>query len=505
MKINQVKNKILTAFAVLGMAVSANVALAASDIIVGPSGTQTGTSGASPDFEWQNMWGPAFVSITWDTTTPPPSGNTGGSIHIQGNWTGVGGQDNYNIGSPGNWWGAVTFDASQYASIEMDFKYDILSTITPSTAAHQEICFDVGYSRVTVTNYTSTSPVFDGSWHHLSIPVPSDILAPGAHSVSFYQWNPAGTVGTMNFWVANVVVKARIVPIAPPTVSRKLTPAIKGFNMTATANNNGQYVRYNILTALPTGNSFVGQPSVTYAWTNKAWPGIATANSWQQQLFLVSGVTPSGAPNGNPGQYDSAADWNFANVLWFTVQQAADGTAYMNFRSKTNLPNGNAMFTNTHVPDNSGGTNDWPVQPLGFITATTPLGAWSVTFVGNTSVTITTPDNTTTTVTLDPVTAALFADPMTVCLGSQPNNANGYGQTAVISGFGVTGNPIPFSDDFTTDTQLNTNLWRVLAGDPNGVNIVPPGSAFWLSWNLPDTGYAPQTTADLTGSALSWG
>ncbi len=303
----------------------------------------------------------------------------------------------------------------------------------------------------------------------------------------------------MNFWVANVVVKARIVPVGPPTVAPPLGKAITGFNMTATANaNNSQYDRYNILTAVPTGYSYVGQTSVTYAWTNKTWPSIATANGWQEQLFLVSGASASGAPNGNPGQYDQAVDWNMANVLWFTIQQASDGTAYLNFRCKTNLPNGNAMFNNTNTPTFTGGTNDWPVEPLAFFTASSPLGAWSVTIAG-TTVTITTPDNTTTNFTMDATTAALFADPMTVCLGSQPNNANGYGQTAVISGFGVTGNSTPFSDNFETDTELNTNYWKSPRHDPNGVNLVPPGSAFWMRWNLPDTGYSPQTAANLTG------
>ena len=192
-----------------------------------------------------------------------------------------------------------------------------------------------------------------------------------------------------------------------------------------------------------------------------------------------------------------------ANVLWFTVQQATNGTAYINFRCKTNEPAGNGMFFNGLALTNSLNTNGWPVEPLVFFPASTPLGAWSVTIAG-TTVTIMTPDGTSTNFTLDAATAALFADPMTLCLGSQPNNANGFGQTAVISGFGVTGNATPFSDDFTTDTQLNTNIWRVLAGDPNGVNLVPPGSAFWVSWTLPDGGFSLQSAPSLPQTALGW-
>jgi hypothetical protein len=316
-----------------------------------------------------------------------------------------------------------------------------------------------------------------------------------AYSGTYYQQN-------FTNYIDDISINLSPAPPPPPPTLSKIIPAITGFNMTAT-DPNGQYTRYDILTAVPTGYSFVGQTSVTYSWTNKSWPSIGTANSWQQQFFLVSGASSSGAPNGDPGQYDSAVDWNMANVLWFTVQQDTNGTGYINFRCKTNEPNGNSMFNNTLDPTNAANVNGWAIEPLCFFRASTPLGHWSVTIAG-TTVTIMTPDGTSTNVTLDAATVALFADPMTLCLGSQPNNANGFGKTAVISGFGVTGNATPFSDDFTTDTTLNTNIWRVLSGDPNGVNLVPPGSAFWVSWSLPDTGFSFQSAPSLPQTALGW-
>jgi hypothetical protein len=313
-----------------------------------------------------------------------------------------------------------------------------------------------------------------------------------------------GTYYQQNFtnYIDDISINLSPAPPPPPPTLTTIIPAITGFNMTAT-DPNGANDRYNILTAVATGYSFVGQTSVTYSWTNKSWPSIGTANSWQQLFFLVSGVSSSGAPNGDPGQYDAAVDWNLANVLWFTVQQATNGTAYINFRCKTNEPNGNGMFFNGLALTDPLNTNGWPVEPLAFFPASTPLGPWSVTIAG-TTVTIMTPDGTSTNVTLDAATAALFADPMTLCLGSQPNNANGFGQTAVISGFGVTGNATPFSDDFTSDTTLNTNIWRVLANDPNGVNLVPPGSAFWVSWSLPDDGFSFQSTPSLPQTPIGW-
>jgi len=159
----------------LALAVSGGFAYGASDIIFGPDGTEASINNS--DGTWINMWGPAHIATTFDSTTPPPTGDTTGSVYNQGDWTGdSGGMDNYNMISPGNWWGDVVFDGSQYASIEMDIKYDTTSTMTPTSAAHLSIGFDTGYNFVQITNEsfdTASSPLTDGKWHHLSIPIPA--------------------------------------------------------------------------------------------------------------------------------------------------------------------------------------------------------------------------------------------------------------------------------------------------------------------------------------------
>ena len=63
--------------------------------------------------------------------------------------------------------------------------------------------------------------------------------------------------------------------------------------------------------------------------------------------------------------------------------------------------------------------------------------------------------------------------------------------------FSITGNDSPFTDIFTNDSQLNTNYWKVLANDPNGVVLVPPNAVYWLPWTLPDSGFGLQTNANL--------
>src|SRR6266478_6482710 len=151
--------KILLGFATTGMA--------ASDIHFGPSGSEA--SASNPDGTWISMWGPAHVRTTFDSANPPPSGDTAGSVNVQNQWAGSNG-DTYNMISPGTWWGAVTFDGTAYASIEMDIKYDTTSTITPASAAHLSIGFDTGYNQVSVTNVsfnTNSAVIANGAWHQL--------------------------------------------------------------------------------------------------------------------------------------------------------------------------------------------------------------------------------------------------------------------------------------------------------------------------------------------------
>src|SRR6266478_2794083 len=243
--------KILLGFATTGMA--------ASDIHFGPSGSEA--SASNPDGTWISMWGPAHVSTSFDSANPPPSGDTAGSVNVQNQWAGSNG-DTYNMISPGTWWGAVTFDGTAYASIEMDIKYDTTSTITPASAAHLSIGFDTGYNQVSVTNVsfnTNSAVIANGAWHHLSIPIPASTVGiTSSDGVSYYQWNPDGTSGTMNFWMANVVLVARVVPTPPPTLSlpTKVTP---GLNVFASTEGNSFYDRQEGMLRQSSGLTGVGQ------------------------------------------------------------------------------------------------------------------------------------------------------------------------------------------------------------------------------------------------------
>lgn len=508
------KTKILTKYAALGLAalalaVSSNTIWAASDIIVGPTGSQTGTSGAGPDFEWQNMWGPAFVSITFDAANPPPSGDTSGSIYIQGNWTGSD-ADNYCIGSPGNWWGAMTFDGSQYTNIEMDIKYDTASTISPASQAHVEIGFDAGYNKQTITNlsFAPGQPVANGSWHHLSIPIPATVSGIGSvHSVAFYQWNPGPTAGTMNFWVANVVIHARVLPTPPPTVSvpTKATPGLNVFLSTA----GSPYDRQSAVLRQTSGLSWVGQATpanpVTYSFIIAGYPNSVNCEAW---MFLVP----------NPVNLDNAPDWNETNCVKIRLQGSAT-RGLMQFQYKVNEDHQQAMYSGgnetrgyyTNAPGSWDGVtaNYLESGALGSVTNNSILGTWMIKFTSNTNITLIAPNGDQSSFIMPPYNVGYFAEQNTpgfyIYLGIQANNTDAYNQAVVYSHFAVSNTASPFSENFLTDTVLDTtNTWNTSAASgPKGVLVVPADSAFWITWTLPDSGFSLQVAPKL-GDPLAW-
>jgi hypothetical protein len=516
----------LTALA-LALAYPGSVARAASDIIVGPSGSEAGRSGT--DYEWQNLWGPAFVNITFDAANPPPTGDTQGSIYVQGNWAGSD-ADNYCIGSPGTSINSVTFDASQYASIEMDIKYDSTSTISPAANAHLNIGFDAFYSFQFVTNVSfdaSSQAIADGHWHHLSIPVPSTISGAGSvHGVGFYQWNPGPTAGTMNFWVANIVVKARVVPVAPPTVKLP-TKAVPGLNVFASTEGNSFYDRQEAELIQPSGLSWVGQATpanpVTYSFTIAGYPNSVNCEAW---LFL----TP------NPAANDNAPDWNETNCIIFYVQ-GSPTNALGHFEYKVNEDHQQAMYSGGSETRTSGGNTYnyyYTAAPgslpngaitnlvsagvynitnengnLATVTNNGLLGTWTLKFTSDTNGTLIAPNGNRSSFVIPPYNAANFAEQSSpgfnVYLGMQANQADGMNQAVVYANFAVSNTASPYSENFLTDTALDTtNIWNTaVAGGPKGVLIVPAGSAYWLTWGLPDSGFTLQT-APVLGNPLAW-
>ncbi|MGA2245229.1 MAG: hypothetical protein ABSH48_09535 [Verrucomicrobiota bacterium] len=356
---------------------------------------------------------------------------------------------------------------------------------------------DSGYGYHEFGTYTIPGAA-SNSWVTISVPI--NLTFPNLSAVPGLAFRIDNYSSYIDFPFTNYIDDLELhlspVKIPPPTMTDSLSKPIEGLNEIATSPGSGSiYNRYQVVTVDDTGYTFVDNSSVTYSWKILSFPTNTAAN-FQQHFFIV---------NGAPGQYDQAADYNLADCIFITVQQQTNGTAVMDFRYKTNEPAGNGMLFNGTSPTNTASNpNGWPIQPFCSLNpAVGPLGTWSVTFANTTNVTLTAPDGTTTNFVLDAASAALFADPVTLILGGQPNNVNGDGQAVVYGSFSATGCASPYSENFATEDELNTNFWKDLSSDTNGDVFVPPGSAYWLSWTIPDAGFSLQDATSIN-AATNW-
>jgi len=367
----------------------------------------------------------------------------------------------------------------------MDLKYDIASTITPASQAHLEIGFDAGYSMRTVTNmsFNTSAPVADGNWHHLSIPINAAMSGIGAvHSVGFYQWNPSAA-GTMNFWVANVKVIARLVPAAPPTTSlTKVLPGLKQFANVAPSYGR-QVVRTDTNGAASV--SWVGQAKpVVYSFKVTEFPTAALFNC---------GLTI--APGDPATQTYADPDWSAPNALWLNIAAIGDGTQQVRFAYKTNQPNANAMLYGAGVMTN-------------FIYNGSALGTWKVTFTSDTAATVTAPDGSTYSGSIPADIAAMFAGPGGFWLMSSPANDANIGQSMTFGALSITGTGSPINQNFTTGSLnpllvLQSQVYNWNTNPANQYLLTTSNGSYWNHWTMPDKGFTPIVKSNLTSSAWS--
>jgi hypothetical protein len=484
--------KIQLLYVLIALAFMPSLARAASDIIFGPDGTEA--SIGNNDGTWINMWGPAFINTYFDTTNPPPSGDIQGSVYNDGDWTGdTSGMDDYNDISPGTWFGAVNFDGSQYTSIQFDFKFDTNSTMTPNSARHLNVGFDQQYDFVYMTNLdlSSDSTLCDGNWHHVIVPVTiAAFTTAGAnpancYGVSRYCWNPGGTSGTMNYWMANVHLFAAVVPAPPPTMS--ISTPVKGLHFVE-GSISGQFDRQNIITANGANSS-----------ANYSWAGVATAQNPVTYSVTISQYTApqlnyhiflyqtAGAGNA------SAPDYNQPNVVDLQVAPTANNTeAIVSVFWKTNSPNSGLPNTVLDV------TN--PVL----------TGTYSLQFTSNNGGNVLAPGGNSYPFTLDPSLATLLVNPITVNFGILPftSNASEVGQEVVVSSASITGvSPLSVNynttDNFLTDSSLDTNTWTVNALDVPSVWFVSASDKYAVSWTIPDSEFSLIASTNLFNLSAS--
>src|SRR6267154_2637379 len=445
MKNTRLHKYLLGAIATLALASSVSMADTPPPVYFEPTNTDTLTSGGTngnqigpvfgnPGGVWQNWFinnpGITNYSIQFDTANPPPTSPTGatlGSVHTT--WT----YDGTNAGTgstfmclDNNFWGGATVDASKYSSYEFDFKYDTTSTITnPALTNGTAIQFNNtidthiidgnsgGFSLGNFANSGTNASNFDGNWHHIIVPIPPTIANAAQSKGPGYQWfNQGGTVGTMSFWQANLVLIGRSTIIPPPTMS--FAPVIQGLNLWNDKAPN--YTRHQVRT--DTVGDFnvdwVGHTPVTYSWNLAHAP----TNNGAGVNFAITPDPVAATTYADP-------DWSSTNVFYLAINEVGGTGVVATVTVKTNQPSQNSTaFAIARL------TNNTP----------TAAGTWTLTFTNDTDFVLTGPGGTNVAATIPAAyrtngAGANMYTGVSIFLSATPKNENNYGSYADVATF----------------------------------------------------------------------
>src|SRR5208282_692919 len=161
-------------------------------------------------------------------------------------------------------------------------------------------------------------------------------------------------------------------------------------------------------------------------------------------------------------------NWTYPNILCAIIQRNGTGST-LTLGAKVNQPASNGSLYNT--------TTDWSVHPV-FNSAAPPTGNWSLAFTANNALTVTAPDGTTTNLmfpgvmnidtnglsTSDVSANFDFGLGMVVYFNSQNGGAATASRVVLGNATISQGGSTLLTDNFTTDTTLDTSTW-ILASD----------------------------------------
>ena len=453
------------------------------------------SAGVAKWVDWFNWT--ATMSLDSTVYAPTPAGNAGSmKIDLESPWAQpVTPQMVLFQCFNGAWDNSVTINANLYTNIIFDIFVSSNDVVNPNGnfggyyVGFVPTSFDSG--KLIQVGFVPIPAEASNHWVHCVLPIPKTLSGDisgvcGVYFQMTHWWDqdPAEPPAAgLTDWIDNLEVEITPGPPPPPPtlLSSTIKKAVAGVNCIAVvAGSPAIDNRYSVCTTNTAGYGPNSGDTVTYSWNIASFPN--DPNGFQAHFFITCGADSSLTPNSNggPGPYDSADDWNWGNVIYVAMQANADG-AYMNFRYKTNAPNSGSQFSTNYCTVNS----------------SSPIGPWSVSFNRSSGLVTLTSPTATTNFTMDLPSLALFTDPLALTLGGQANDLTGEGQSVVYSSFTATGCATPISDNFATDTQLNTNIWFALAGDVTGVQPVPPTAGLWLTWTRPDGGFSPQTSGSL--------
>jgi hypothetical protein len=444
---------------------------------------------------WWNWFGGAFntnnnIGVQWDSTADASNNPSSGSMKINAYFnTNLLGNNQFTIwdqGATNNYFAINSFGLTNLTvtNFECDFRF------APGSASDignrgEDAPPIFGHLRFGIRNNQGYGqdwfgavdvPATNTAWTHFSTPL--DVIAdPNLTNITcviigidanYYSLN---LNGPSTLWVDNIKFEGHYPQNPPPTLGiQPATPALRIFAGSGTDVNGREQ-----LDTLDQNQSWVGGTyPVSYSFTLLSFPTVPAGSVFRFHIFLVptnNYDTKNSTIHFTGNEY---VEYQARKDLWLNVSGTNPDYVTAVIQWKTNAPNQNP--TNTAL----------------FITNSTAVGTWTLTFSNSNSGALTAPGRASPVpFSIPALDASKFTNPMVAFFGVQPDSQWGEGQYVDVSHIqtiGVRG--VPVNDDFTTDTAINTAIWDTSdSAQPSSLVLVTTNTPYWMSWTMPDTGF----------------
>ena len=312
-----------------------------------------------------------------------------------------------------------------------------------------------------------------GTWAHLTFPLAGPLAAnPTVTNLNSIilrvdgggNGNP-GPTNTVRVFVDNI----KFAQNSPPSLALVKNSLPAGLQIGCTAAKDWQ--RQGIVTPATIRNyTWVGRSQpVTYSFSITNFPDWTTNPSFEAHLWLINYDTLN-----NPNDETwSEVDYNATDVVYVKLKNSYAGGAQFTFNYKTD-----AAYSPNYT---------W----LDELDETSALGTWSVTFMPDGTVTLTGPSGSTDEFRPRPKHRQPFLGPDELEL--RRHQERGRGEQWRLRDFQrhqCDGRAQPDCRDVRRADS--DSFWRLALNDAAGLWFVPAGTAQWLTWNLPDSGFNSQ-------------
>jgi hypothetical protein len=439
--------------------------------------SDTAHSGANP---WQNWYGLAYYQVLWDASDASNNPSSG-SLLIEAYYpdSGIGGccgpqfvaQNGYGGITPPLIGNGGPPSAALATNVEFDVRFAPDSLYV--TNANNWPTIEVGTRGLDYgadTFGTFTIPHAETNWVHRVIAIGASASWTNIPNIFFKYYTTGISNSWLRLYVDNIKFTTAAVPIVPPVMSiQKPTRALRVF-----AGSTSQTYDRQQLTSVDTNQSWVGGSyPVSYSYNLLNFPAAPTDQTaiFRYHIFLI----PLAYAGGNAIVNNQYLEYQAGNNLWLnisTLNTLTPGQVVAEVAWKTNLPNAN------------------PNNIVLSITNATAVGTWTLTFSSATAGTLTAPGASPVGFSLPADAAAQFANPLLAQFGVQPDSGWGQGKwtdVASIQTVGVASPGVAISNNFTTASSLDTNVWNVSnSAQPSSLVLVGSAAAWWVYWTYPD-------------------